>query len=261
MGNDPRQFEPVSPAWLGDPNASDVLWTAQEYHAAALNAQYQGASSQLILEEMIDFEFAGSMATVSSFGTQSAVLLALMAEVNPSVPVLFIDTGKLFPETLAYRDQLAEQLGLTDVRSVSQTPKALQAHDPHGALWMQDTNTCCDLRKVEPLHHVLTEFKAWVSGRKRFQGASRTELEVFEADGPHIKINPLATWSKEEIDAFAKAKNLPDHPLLAEGYRSVGCAPCTQKTPEGGDDRAGRWAGQEKTECGIHLSYFKGAGI
>ncbi|MEO1066340.1 MAG: phosphoadenylyl-sulfate reductase [Pseudomonadota bacterium] len=244
----------ISPAWLSDASDFEALWSPAEYRAAALNAQYQGMPTERMLEEVIDFEFDGALSLVSSFGTQSAVLLSLVAKVDPWMPVLFIDTGKLFPETLAYRDQLADRLGLKDVQTVAPRPASLNRQDPHGALWMQDVEACCHVRKVEPLDDALAPFSAWISGRKRFQGADRAVLPTFEADGDKIKVNPLATWSKKKIEAYAKYYDLPDHPLLAEGYRSVGCAPCTQKTPEGADDRAGRWAGMGKTECGIHFA-------
>lgn len=235
--------------------------SAADFHAAALNAEYDGADTSLILRAMIGEVFTGQITMVSSFGTESAILLSLVAEIDPALPVLFIDTGKLFPETIAYRDILVERLGLCAVRIVRPAAPSLKTADPYGALWMSDTDGCCALRKVAPLETALSPFRAWISGRKRFQGETRERLPIFEADAGRIKINPLAGWSKQEIADYAARENLPAHPLLAKGYRSVGCAPCTQKTPEGADDRAGRWAGQDKTECGIHLSHFRGAGI
>jgi len=197
--------------------------------------------------------FAGRLAVVSSFGTESAVLLALVAEVEPALPVLFVDTGKLFGETLRYRDQLVRQLGLTGLRVVKAEPATVAAADADGALWLHDPDRCCGVRKVEPLYRVLDGFEAWVTGRKRFQGGLRSALPVIEADGRRIKFNPLASWSRERIADEFKWRGLPAHPLAADGFVSVGCLPCTDRVEPDADPRSGRWAGLAKTECGIHL--------
>jgi len=192
------------------------------------------------------------LALVSSFGTESATLLKVMADVDPAIPVIFLDTGWLFEETLAYRDTLIATLGLKDVRSIKPAEETLSREDPDRDLWFSDPDACCRIRKVEPLARALKPFDAWLNGRKRFQGSSRAGIPVVEDDGARLKFNPFANVSREELEAiFARAK-LPRHPLVASGFLSVGCMPCTSRTAEGEDERAGRWRGRAKTECGIH---------
>lgn len=222
--------------------------------AALLNARYGGLSPQEIIRISIEREFAGSIAAVSSFGADSAVLLHMLAEVDPAVPVVFLDTGKHFEETLDYRDALAVDFALRDVRIVHPDPVALDRIDPDGKLHLTNTDACCDLRKVEPMARAVAPFRAWFTGRKRFQAASRSALLPFEAVGPRIRINPLATWGTSDLAAYMREKALRENPLVAYGYLSIGCFPCTQPVAAGADARSGRWAGQAKTECGIHLS-------
>ena len=192
------------------------------------------------------------LALVSSFGTESAALLKVMADVDPSIPVIFLDTGWLFEETLAYRDTLIDKLGLRDVRSIKPDEATLSREDSERELWFSDPDACCRIRKVEPLARALKPFAAWINGRKRFQGGLRTELSVVEADGARLKFNPFANVSREEIEAIFKLAELPPHPLVASGFQSVGCMPCTSRTASNEDARAGRWRGRGKTECGIH---------
>jgi phosphoadenosine phosphosulfate reductase len=180
------------------------------------------------------------LALVSSFGTESAALLKVMADVDPAIPVIFLDTGWLFEETLAYRDTLIATLGLRDVRSIKPLEETLSREDPD--------------RKVEPLKRALAPFSAWINGRKRFQGGLRAEIPVVEDDGLRLKFNPFANVSREEIEAIYTLANLPPHPLAASGYLSVGCMPCTSRTSAAEDARAGRWRGRAKTECGIHTA-------
>jgi phosphoadenosine phosphosulfate reductase len=192
------------------------------------------------------------LALVSSFGIESAALLKVMADVDPAIPVVFLDTGWLFEETLAYRDTLIEKLGLRDVRSIQPLAETLSREDPERELWFSDPDACCRIRKVEPLQRALAPFRAWINGRKRFQGGLRADIPVVEDDGARLKFNPFANVSRETIEAiFAEAK-LPPHPLAASGYLSVGCMPCTSRTSPDEDARAGRWRGRAKTECGIH---------
>jgi phosphoadenosine phosphosulfate reductase len=192
------------------------------------------------------------LALVSSFGTESAALLKVMAEVDPAIPVIFLDTGWLFEETLAYRDTLIATLGLRDVRSIQPLEQALSREDPDRELWFSDPDACCRIRKVEPLARALAPFNAWVNGRKRFQGGARAVIPVVEDDGARLKFNPFANVSREEIAAIYALADLPPHPLMASGYLSVGCMPCTSRTSPDEDARAGRWRGRPKTECGIH---------
>jgi len=192
------------------------------------------------------------LALVSSFGTESAALLKVMADVDPAIPVIFLDTGWLFEETLAYRDTLVAALGLRDVRSIKPLEETLSREDPDRELWFSDPDACCRIRKVEPLARALAPFSAWINGRKRFQGGLRAAIPVVEQDGIRLKFNPFANVAREEIEAIYAAAKLPPHPLKASGFLSVGCMPCTSRTSPDEDARAGRWRGRPKTECGIH---------
>jgi phosphoadenosine phosphosulfate reductase len=194
------------------------------------------------------------LALVSSFGTESAALLKVMADVDPAIPVIFLDTGWLFEETLAYRDTLIKALGLRDVRSIKPAEETLSCEDPDRELWFTDPDACCRIRKVEPLARALKPFSGWINGRKRFQGGARADIPVVERDGVRLKFNPFAHSSREEIHAIYKLAKLPPHPLVASGFLSVGCMPCTSRTSADEDARAGRWRGRPKTECGIHTT-------
>ncbi len=221
--------------------------------AAELNQRYENLDGTALIDALIHKEFQGRIAVLSSFGVESAALLALVAEVDPTVPVVTLDTEKLFEETPAYRDTLVRQLGLTDLRIVRPAAAAVAEQDADGMLWYWDPDRCCGLRKVQPMSGALAGFDAVISGRKRYHGAMRSFLPLFEAVDGKVKIDPLARWSPSEVDAIFAARDLPRHPLVPLGYKSVGCEPCTQPV-EGDDVRAGRWAGRMKTECGIHLS-------
>ncbi len=194
------------------------------------------------------------LAVVSSFGTESAALLKVVADVDPAVPVIFLDTGWMFEETLAYRDTLIRRLGLRDVRSVKPSDATLSREDPNGELWFSNPDACCRIRKVEPLARALKPFDAWINGRKRFQGGLRATIPVVEADGARLKFNPFAHIARAEIEAIYGTAGLPPHPLVASGFLSVGCMPCTSRTEAGEDARAGRWRGRDKIECGIHIT-------
>ena len=218
-----------------------------------LAARYADLGGEALLRPLIEREFPGRLAVVSSFGAESAVVLAMVAAIDPRVPVLFLDTGKLFGETLRYRDRLIDSLGLADVRTLRPGPKPLAAADPDGMLWLDDPDRCCAVRKVAPLANALSGFDAWISGRKRYHGGARADLPLFEADSSgRIKINPVAGWAREQIEAAFAARDLPRHPLEAEGYRSIGCFTCTDRVLPGEDQRAGRWRDRGKSECGIH---------
>jgi phosphoadenosine phosphosulfate reductase len=176
----------------------------------------------------------------------------VMADVDPAIPVVFLDTGWLFEETLAYRDTLIATLGLRDVRSIKPLEETLARQDADRELWFSDPDACCRIRKVEPLARALKPFKAWINGHKRFQGGARADIPVVEDDGEKLKFNPFANASREAIEAIYKMAELPPHPLVASGYLSVGCMPCSSRTGPDEDARAGRWRGRPKTECGIH---------
>lgn len=220
--------------------------------AQALRNTYGHLDAAALLEVMIGREFAGRIALVSSFGAESAVLLDLVAGIDRATPVIFLDTGKLFPETLAYRDELVERLGLSDVREIRPPVDLLAARDPGGDLWRRDPDACCALRKVAPLAEALAGFDAWITGRKRHHGAARVALDAIEAVDGRLKINPLADWSAARIEAETAARGLPRHPLQDLGFASIGCVTCTRRLELGEAARAGRWAGLAKTECGIH---------
>lgn len=222
--------------------------------AAALDSSYGGLPAERIVELAVREEFVSGIAVVSSFGADSAVLLDIVARVDRSVPVLFLDTGKHFGETLAYRDALVADFGLTDLRVLTPDEAALERIDPSGRLHETDTNACCDVRKVEPLARGVAPFQAWFTGRKRHQAATRSALPVFEAVGSRIRVNPLARWTTADQADYMRSHDLRENPLVAYGYLSIGCFPCTQPVKPGEDARSGRWAGQAKTECGIHLS-------
>lgn len=222
--------------------------------AASLDALYGYLEPERIIELSLRDHFAGEIAAVSSFGADSAVLLDMIARVDRSLPVIFLDTGKHFGETLSYKDALIADFGLSDVRVVSPDFAALDKVDPDGDLHLTNTNACCEIRKVEPLARGIESFRAWFTGRKRFQASTRSALPAFESVGSRIRINPLARWTTTDQADYMRKHALRENPLVAYGYLSIGCFPCTQPVQPGEDARSGRWAGQAKVECGIHLS-------
>jgi phosphoadenosine phosphosulfate reductase len=220
--------------------------------ADELDRALRAASPSQVIAAALKTLGRDRLALVSSFGTESAALLKVLADVDPAIPVIFLDTGWLFDETLAYRDTLIATLGLRDVRSIKPAEEALQREDPERDLWFSDPDACCRIRKVEPLARALAPFDGWINGRKRFQGGARAAIAVVEADGARLKFNPFANVSRADIEAIYATAKLPPHPLVASGFLSVGCMPCTSRTSADEDTRAGRWRGRPKTECGIH---------
>ena len=220
---------------------------------AELDARLRDAHPQEVLRVALE-TYGDKLALVSSFGAESAVLLHMAAQLNPDIAILFLDTGMLFGQTLDYRKQLAAKLGLTGVRDLRPQYTDLAINDPKANLWKTSTDACCEIRKVRPLDRALGDFDAWITGRKRFHGGDRLRLPVVErgADGK-VKFNPLANWAKADLDAYVLEHDLPAHPLVEQGFPSIGCWPCTKAVEAGGDVRAGRWAGSDKTECGIHV--------
>ncbi len=229
------------------PLAGEVLDRAE-----ALRLTYSEARAEDVLAGLLA-AFPGEVALVSSFGAEAAVLLHMVAEIDCDLPVLLVDTLMLFEETLAYQRDLAAHLGLRNVQHIRPDPKDLAALDPAGDLHTRDTDACCVIRKVAPLDRTLLRYPVTISGRKRFQAATRRRLEVFETAGARLKVSPLASWSAGDVAAYMDAHALPRHPLVAQGYPSIGCAPCTSRVAPGEDIRAGRWRGTEKVECGIHF--------
>jgi phosphoadenosine phosphosulfate reductase len=220
--------------------------------AADLDEMLRHATPAEVFEAALKIVGRQRLALVSSFGTESAALLKVMADVDAAIPVIFLDTGWLFEETLAYRDTLIATLNLKDVRSIKPNEETLRREDSNRELWFSDPDACCRIRKVEPLKRALAPFDAWINGRKRFQGGVRAAIPVVEEDGTRLKFNPFANVSREEIAAIYKEAKLPPHPLLSSGFLSVGCMPCTSRSSPDEDARAGRWRGRAKTECGIH---------
>jgi phosphoadenosine phosphosulfate reductase len=231
-----------------------VAAQAAQPSAQEFNRVLRAATPFEIIETAVQAVGRERLALVSSFGTESAALLKVMADVDPAIPVIFLDTGWLFAETLAYRDTLIDALGLRDVRSIKPLEETLRREDSERDLWFSDPDACCRIRKVEPLARALAPFSAWLNGRKRFQGGARADIPVVEEDGVRLKFNPFANASREEIEAIYRDGRLPPHPLVASGYASVGCMPCTSRSAPDEDARAGRWRGRAKTECGIHTT-------
>ncbi len=220
--------------------------------AMAWRAGFGQLDGQELLAAMVWRAFPGRIALVSSFGAEAALLLAMLADIDRHVPIIFLDTGKHFPETLTYRDILVRRFAFTDVRNIAPDPETLRAYDPDGDLWQSEPDHCCHLRKVLPLESALTSFQAWITGRKRFHGNDRATLPTIEYVGDQVKVNPLANWTPDQVETAFRLRGLPAHPLVSEGYPSIGCATCTRRAQGGLGTRDGRWADRDKDECGIH---------
>ncbi len=234
---------------------ADRIDTAPRYteaDAVRLNNMFRGQDTMEMLTILLRESMLGDAAIVSSFGAESAVLLHLIARIDPSIPVLFLDTGKHFPETISYREELRSMLGLRDLRILTPDHVLLRQKDETGLRWSYDPDGCCNIRKVLPLNAALAGFDAQLTGRKAFQSSTRRALPRFEIEDGRLKVNPLADWDKARIDAYMAVHDLPAHPLVEQGYPSIGCSPCTTKVAPGEDPRSGRWKGWDKVECGIH---------
>ena len=249
-GISPRVFDRQEQA------ASDPAVAARLSRLQALAAT---RDAQGILRLALE-EFPGRAAAVSSFGAESAVLLHMIAKIDPTTPILFLNTGKLFGETLRYRDRLQDLLGLADVRSLAPHPGDRARIDPEGVLWSRDTDACCNFRKVMPLKRALEGFDAQITGRKRFQTNARQQMSPVEYFEGRFRFNPLSEWTLAQLQAYAAEHDLPAHPLVEDGYPSIGCMPCTRRIQSGEAYRDGRWSGLEKDECGIHTG-VDGEGI
>jgi len=232
--------------------ANEAAVFADTDNAARLGAKFAGMDTRELMRRVIEDLFPGRIALVSSFGADSAVLLHMVAQIDKTTPVLFIDTRVLFAETLAYRDELVAPLGLSNVITIGPKPALLAVEDPENFLWASNPGRCCEIRKVLPLAEALEGYDAWISGRKRFQAHTRNCLALVESEGGRIKINPLAHWPAVKIRDYLDAFDLPRHPLVAKNYFSIGCIPCTSPVRPGEDPRAGRWRGSGKVECGLH---------
>lgn len=217
-------------------------------------SELEHLDARSLLERVTGDEAFGRIALVSSFGADSAVLLHLAAQVAPRIPVLMIDTGRLFDETLAYAGTLTERFGLENLRVIRPSAERLAVADPDGELWHDDPDRCCEVRKTRPLRDALVDYDSWITGRKRFQTGDRSVMPKVEFLDGRWKINPLADWDAAEIAAYGETLDLPPHPLVQHGFASIGCYTCTTRVQPGEDPRAGRWRGRAKTECGIHLA-------
>ncbi len=221
--------------------------------AEALSVRHDGLAAKRVLQAVISQDFPGRVGLVSSFGAEAAVLLHMVARIDPYVPVIFLDTWKHFPETLAYRDRLIADLGLCNIQTILPRPDSLRAEDPDGMLHQRNADLCCHVRKTLPMIKALRGLDCWITGRKRGQAATRSDMQLFETQDRWIKVNPLIDWTQDDVADYFQKHALPEHPLKAQGYLSIGCAPCTRAVRPGEDARAGRWADSGKTECGIHI--------
>ena len=224
--------------------------TAAEAHVRA--DEWKHLESEQLLEAAIKGPLAGRAAVSSSFGAEAAVLLDMVAKIDRTTPVIFLDTGMLFDETLSYRDLLTAHLGLSDVRTIRPNKISVNNADPDGGLHISHPDVCCNVRKIIPYDEAISDFDVIITGRKGFHGGERSNLKTAERNNRKIKINPLTNWSKNQIEERFILRQLPRHPLVDCGYSSIGCSACTRKTTPEENARAGRWCGKQKTECGIH---------
>jgi phosphoadenosine phosphosulfate reductase len=220
--------------------------------AKLAGAELEGAHPVDVLRWAGD-TFGERFAITSSMG--DAVLTSLAAEATPGVQVIFLDTGYHFPQTLQTRDRVAAELDVEVISVKPQLTVAEQNVEYGQSLYARDPDLCCAMRKVEPLNRVLRGYEAWASGIRRDESASRANTPVvgWDARREMVKVNPLATWTQADVDAYATERGVIVNPLVELGFASIGCAPCTQRVAPGDDVRAGRWSGQEKTECGLHV--------
>ncbi|MBX9463000.1 MAG: phosphoadenylyl-sulfate reductase [Aquamicrobium sp.] len=215
--------------------------------------RYIGPGNLLDLAGVLLDPAVGKLALVSSFGAESAVLIHLVLAVAPETDVVFVDTGKHFDETYDYVNVLTHSVPIRNLKVAKPDQRLLAVEDSDGDLYKSNPDSCCTIRKTFALQDLLVEYDGWLTGRKRFQSGSRTTLPYFERDGAHLKVNPLILWDPDTLEAYFLRHDLPRHPLVARGYPSIGCQPCTRAVAPGESQRAGRWSGVDKVECGIHL--------
>jgi phosphoadenosine phosphosulfate reductase len=214
---------------------------------------YAGLEGRQLIQTAVR-NHPGKVALLSSFGAESSVLLHMVSEIVPDLPVIFLDTEKLFSETLAYRDQLAVELGLTNIVNAHPDAEDIARVDPDGVLNTFDKDLCCHFRKTVPMQKAFAPYDIIISGRKRFHGAARSDLQYVTVQDGKVKLEPLAGFTALDLNNYMITHHLPSHPLKLQGFRSIGCVPCTTQGGNDADPRAGRWAGSDKTECGIHFS-------
>jgi phosphoadenosine phosphosulfate reductase len=233
-------------------SAHDVKLFGDQIAASRLESRFARLKASSLLRLVIEDLYPGRVALVSSFGADAAALLHMVSLIDRATPVIFVDTGQHFPETLAYRRHLCETLGLTNVIVAEPRAEIIADEDPEKFLFASDPDRCCEIRKVRPLAEAMEGYDAWITGRKGFQSAIRATLPLFEAEGERVKVNPLVGWSATDVLNYIAEAGLPRHPLIAKGFPSIGCLPCTSAVRPGEDERAGRWRGRGKMECGIH---------
>ena len=234
-------------------SAHDVKLFGDQIAASRLESRFARLKASSLMRLVIEDLYPGRVALVSSFGADAAALLHMASRIDRHVPVIFVDTGQHFRETIAYRDELCARLGLTNVIVAEPDAGTIAEEDPEKFLFANDPDRCCEIRKVRPLAEAIAGYDAWITGRKGFQSAQRATLPLFEAEGDRVKVNPLVAWSASDVLAYIAEAGLPRHPLVAKGFPSIGCLPCTSAVRPGEDERAGRWRGRGKTECGIHV--------
>lgn len=226
---------------------------AKKLDLEKLNVRFEKAQPAEILRWAID-EFKPKVALSSSFQTESVALLHMVSEIDPSIRVLFLETGWHFKETLDFKNEVVKRFGLTNVADLKADPKKREAlsQATGGKPYEANPDQCCYLNKVEPLEEALKGLNAWISGIRRSQSKTRKDIQIVEEYQKLFKINPLANVTSGDIWWYIKEHKLPIHPLFQKGYLSIGCWPCTKPVQPGDDERSGRWAGTDKTECGIH---------
>lgn len=223
-----------------------------EIDVEAANRDLEGRSPEEILGWACA-KFAPDVVLTCSFQHDGVVLAHMLTTIAPWVPVVFLNTGFHFPETLAYRDDIARRFGIR-LRDVTPAVPREQFAAEHGLdLYRRDPDLCCRINKVEPLRQALAGARCWLNGRRRDQASMRSGIAVVERfEGGIHKVNPMAAWSAADTYRYMQRHGIPEHPLFDKGYASIGCAPCTRPILAGEDERAGRWSGTGKTECGIH---------
>lgn len=237
-----------------------MMLAMKKLNLEELNARFEKTQPEEIIRWAI-FEFRPNLALTSSFQTESVALLHMVSKIDPSVPVLFLETGWHFPETLEFKNKIIKQLGLTNVVELKADPEKRARLDKEtgGKPYEVNPDYCCHINKVEPLDQAISGLDAWISGIRRSQSKTRKDIKIIEeydmkspSSEPLYKINPLANVTSGDLWWYIKEHHLPKHPLFEKGYLSIGCWPCTKPVQPGDDERSGRWAGREKTECGIH---------
>lgn len=239
-------------ATLSAPVRPALFW--QPANLDALNRRFESADPRDALRWGLTL-YGDDIALATGFGPSGVVLLHMVSRMRPQTTIFYLHTGLLFAETLALRDQLAARLGVRFTAVHPPLTVAQQAQQHGDALWERDANACCAARKVDPLRRFLRDRRAWISGIRRDQSATRRQTPVVHWDHAHqlVKLNPLATWTRSDVWRYIIEHDLPYNALHDQGYPSVGCAPCTRPAGAAADERAGRWAGSAKTECGIHV--------